>query len=282
MQKLVFKNKTLDLRTPTIMGILNVTPDSFSDGGQFHNLNKAVEQALKMQQQGADIIDVGGESTRPGATHVSEHQELDRVIPVIQRIREETDIPISVDTSKPVVMNEAVQAGANMINDVRALQAEGALQMAVDCNVPVCLMHMQGNPTTMQQAPHYSSVVNQVTQFLSSRVEQAIAAGVNREKIIIDPGFGFGKTLENNYELLSNLNHFRQLGLPILVGMSRKSMIGNLLNKPIDERLAASIACATIACIKGAHIIRVHDVAETKDALRIVEATVMASQLTSP
>lgn len=282
MQKLVFKNKTLDLRTPTIMGILNVTPDSFSDGGQFHNLNKAVEQALKMQQQGADIIDVGGESTRPGATHVSEHQELDRVIPVIQRIREETDIPISVDTSKPVVMNEAVQAGANMINDVRALQAEGALQMAVDCNVPVCLMHMQGNPTTMQQAPHYSSVVNQVTQFLSSRVEQAIAAGVNREKIIIDPGFGFGKTLENNYELLSNLNHFRQLGLPILVGMSRKSMIGNLLNKPIDQRLAASIACATIACIKGAHIIRVHDVAETKDALRIVEATVMASQLTSP
>ena len=266
--------KTLDLGSPVVMGILNVTPDSFSDGGRYDVLDAAVEQALKMQTEGAAIIDIGGESTRPGAAAVDLHQELDRVVPVIGVLSRELDIPISIDTSKPGVMREAVAAGAGMINDVNALNAAGAMQAAKDADVPVCIMHMQGQPRTMQQAPDYQDVVSEVRQYLSDRVAACEAAGIPRRRIIVDPGFGFGKTLEHNLDLLAALNSFRELGVPLLVGLSRKSTIGQVTGRPVEERLAGSLAAAVMAVERGASIIRVHDVAATVDALKFTLAVI--------
>jgi dihydropteroate synthase len=263
--------RELDLTTPIVMGILNVTPDSFSDGGQYTELSEALAQAAQMVTDGAKIIDVGGESTRPGAAEVSLNEELERVIPIIALIAEHLDVAISVDTSKPEVMRQAVAAGAHIINDVRALQEEGALTAAAELAVPVCIMHMQGQPINMQNSPLYSDVIDEVYAFLQQRIEACINAGIKRENIIIDPGFGFGKTLEQNYQLLAQVEQFHQLELPLLIGLSRKSMIGNLLQREPTQRLAGSLACATIAASKGAQILRVHDVRETADALAIVQ-----------
>jgi dihydropteroate synthase len=261
------------LKKPVIMGILNVTPDSFSDGGHFFSQQDALRQAMRMIADGADIIDVGGESTRPGAQPVSVAEELERVVPIIELIRNETDTPVSVDTSKAEVMKAAVAAGASMINDVAALAEEGALSMAAELQVPVCLMHMQGKPRTMQKAPQYNDgVVSEVKRFLAERVGMAVDAGISGSSLIIDPGFGFGKTLQHNYELLNRLSELQSLGLPILVGISRKSMIGNLLNAGMEERLPGSLAAAVLAMERGASIFRVHDVAETRQALTVVSA----------
>ena len=265
-----FKNKFLDLSTSKVMGILNVTPDSFSDGGVFDMLENGITQAALMLSEGADIIDIGGESTRPGAQAVSVQQELDRVIPVIESISQRFDTIISIDTSKAQVMTEAVNAGASLINDVRALQESGALNAAVAAKVPVCLMHMQGRPRVMQQNPYYENVVQDVMLFLRQRISICRKAGFAEEQIIVDPGFGFGKSLEHNYQMLANLEKFHQLKVPVLAGMSRKSMIGNLLQRKIDQRLAGNIAVATVAAQKGAQIIRVHDVQETVDAVKII------------
>ncbi len=254
------------------MGILNVTPDSFSDGGQFFSLDDAKHQAERMATAGASMIDVGGESTRPGADAVGEAEELDRVLPVIEAVRAVTDIPVSVDTSKAAVMWQAIEAGAAMINDVAALQGEGALEAAAELGVPVCLMHMQGEPRTMQQAPHYDDVARDIAGFLDSRVTDCVAAGIGRDRIVLDPGFGFGKTHAHNVELLANLRQLRKLGLPILAGLSRKSTLGELTGRPVEERMAASVAAAVVAAMNGASILRVHDVGETVDALRIVAA----------
>ena len=266
--------KSLDLGRPCVMGILNVTPDSFSDGGRYDVLDAAVEQALKMQTEGAAIIDIGGESTRPGAAAVDLQQELDRVLPVIGVLSRELDIPISIDTSKPGVMREAVAAGAGMINDVNALNAAGAMEAAKDAAVPVCIMHMQGQPRTMQQAPDYQDVVSEVWQYLSDRVAACEAAGIPRRRIIADPGFGFGKTLEHNLNLLAALNSFRGLGVPLLVGLSRKSTVGQITGRPVEQRLAGSLAAAVMAVERGASIIRVHDVAATVDALKFTLAVI--------
>lgn len=262
--------RKLDLSQPIVMGILNVTPDSFSDGGSFTQLDSAFVQAQKMLDDGAKIIDIGGESTRPGAQEVSVSEELSRVIPIIEKLSSQTDAIISIDTSKPEVMRAAVDAGADIINDVRALQLDGALTTAAELNVPVCIMHMQGQPKTMQQAPSYTSVVEDVYAFLQERIQTCLDAGIKRENIILDPGFGFGKTLEQNYQLLAQIKQFHQLSLPILIGVSRKSMIGNLLGRDESQRLAGSLACATLAASQGAQILRVHDVQETADALAIV------------
>lgn len=262
--------RKLDLSQPIVMGILNVTPDSFSDGGSFRQLDSAFAQAQKMLDDGAKIIDIGGESTRPGAQEVSVSEELSRVIPIIEKLSSQTDAIISIDTSKPEVMRAAVDAGADIINDVRALQLDGALTTAAELNVPVCIMHMQGQPKTMQQAPSYTSVVEDVYAFLQKRIQTCLDAGIKRENIILDPGFGFGKTLEQNYQLLAQIKQFHQLSLPILIGVSRKSMIGNLLGRDESQRLAGSLACATLAASQGAQILRVHDVQETADALAIV------------
>jgi dihydropteroate synthase len=264
--------KALDLSQPQVMGILNVTPDSFSDAGQFVAAGAAIQHARQMVAEGAAIIDVGGESTRPGAQPVSIQQELDRVIPVIEAIANEISVPISIDTSKPEVMRAAVAAGAGMVNDVCALQADGAMQTVVDLAVPVCLMHMQGEPRSMQSNPQYRDVVEEILAFLGQRVAQCEAAGIARKRIILDPGFGFGKTLEHNLELLRRLEAFQSLQLPLLVGMSRKSMFGALLDRPVEQRLPASLAAAVIAVLKGARIIRAHDVAATVDAVRVCQA----------
>lgn len=266
------RQRQLALTKPVVMGILNVTPDSFSDGGKYNHLDSALFQAEQMLADGAVILDVGGESTRPGAADVSEQDELDRVVPVITAIRERFDCVISVDSSKAAVMSAAIQAGADIINDVRALQEPGALQVAAASGVPVCLMHMQGAPRSMQHAPAYTDVVDEVMQFLLQRVAVCEQAGINRQQLILDPGFGFGKDLQHNYQLLQQLERFVATDMPVLTGMSRKSMIGQLLNAPVNERLAGSLACATIAAIKGAAIIRVHDVKETVQAVRVVTA----------
>jgi dihydropteroate synthase len=265
-----FKDKFLDLSSPRVMGILNVTPDSFSDGGSFNILENGLVQTELMLSEGADIIDIGGESTRPGAQAVSVQQELDRVIPVIESIYQRFDTIISIDTSKAQVMTEAVNAGASLINDVRALQENGSLDAAVAVNVPVCLMHMQGQPRAMQQNPHYDDVIKDVITFLQGRISVCCGAGIDADKIIIDPGFGFGKSLEHNYKMLASLEAFHKLNVPILAGMSRKSMVGNLLQRQIEQRLAGNIAVATVAAQKGAQIIRVHDVKETVDAVKII------------
>ncbi|EOU2462491.1 dihydropteroate synthase [Vibrio navarrensis] len=263
--------KQLDLSTPQIMGILNVTPDSFSDGGQFTHLDAALRQVEKLIQAGAAIIDIGGESTRPGAPEVSLEEELNRVIPVVKAIRASSDVWISVDTSKAEVMRQAIEAGADLINDIRALQEPGALEIAAKAQVPICLMHMQGQPRSMQHSPNYQDVLLEVGEFLRERVKVCEQAGIAKELLILDPGFGFGKTLEHNYHLLAHLESFHQFGLPLLAGMSRKSMIFKLLDKKPADCIVASVTCATIAALKGAQIIRVHDVEETVEAMKIIQ-----------
>lgn len=263
---------SLNIPAPAVMGILNVTPDSFSDGGLFENPHIALRKAASMAEAGAAIIDVGGESTRPGAKNVGEQEEIDRVIPVIESIRAVTDIPISVDTSKPGVMREALAAGASMINDIRALQAEGALAAAAELQVPVCLMHMRGKPQTMQDDPQYDDVVAEVASFLTQRIESCVAAGLGEDLIVVDPGFGFGKTHAHNVELLANLRQLRVRNRPVLVGISRKATLGELTSRELNERMPASVAAAVVAVMGGADIIRAHDVKATVDALKVAQA----------
>jgi dihydropteroate synthase len=267
---------SLRVPVPAVMGILNVTPDSFSDGGRFFSPDAALRQAATMAEDGASIIDIGGESTRPGADSVGEQEELDRVIPLIEAIVAETDIPISIDTSKPAVMRDAVAAGARMINDVNALQADGALAAAADLQVAVCLMHMQGKPRTMQNDPHYDDVVAAVSEFLGQRLDACVAAGIDAGRVLLDPGFGFGKTAEHNIELLANLRQLQVRNRPLLVGISRKATLGVLTGREVHERVAASVAAAVMAVVNGAAIVRAHDVRETVDALRVAAAIVDA------
>jgi dihydropteroate synthase len=255
-----------------VMGVINTTPDSFSDGGQFAVIDSAFHYALKLIDDGVDILDVGGESTRPGSVQVALDKELARTIPLIKLIREVSDVPISIDTNKPDVIQQAVDAGATMINSIWALRLESSLDLAADLDVPVCFMHMQGTPETMQRNPTYDNVVSEVMVFLKHRIEAAIVAGIKPHNIIVDPGFGFGKTLEHNLQLLQSLAEFKSLGVPLLVGMSRKGMIGSILNKPVDQRLHGSVSGAVIAAMLGADIVRVHDVAETIDAIAMVNA----------
>jgi dihydropteroate synthase len=256
-----------------IMGVLNVTPDSFSDGGQYVAIEKAIERAKIMAAQGADIIDIGGESTRPGSNPATVKEELGRVIPIIKEINKEISLPISIDTSKPEVMEKAVIAGASMINDVSALSADGAISMASSLGVKVCLMHMKGKPRTMQDSPTYDDVIDELKTFFSKRISDCVMSGIKNENIIIDPGFGFGKTLNHNLEILKRLREFSSLKLPIMVGISRKSMIGSLLNnRPVDGRIIGSVTAALVAVQNGASIVRVHDVLETRDALDILES----------
>jgi dihydropteroate synthase len=266
---LISKGKALDLTTPQVMGIVNITPDSFSDGGKYHQLESALRHVESMIEAGTAIIDIGGESTRPGAADVNVEKELARVIPVIAAIRQRFDCWISIDTSKALVMTEAVNAGADLINDVRALQEVGALDAAAKANVPICLMHMQGQPRTMQSDPHYVDLITDVNRFFNERIQACEQYGIARQQLILDPGFGFGKTMAHNYQLLAQLEQFHQFGLPLLAGMSRKSMISKLLNKPPMDCVAGSLACATIAAMKGAQIIRVHDAQETIDVIQV-------------
>jgi dihydropteroate synthase len=266
--------RTLDLRNPNIMGVLNITPDSFSDGGELWsnhrpNRDRIVQRAQRMVADGATVLDVGGESTRPGAQPVSAQEEIDRVLPVIEWLTIELDAVLSVDTSNPVLMQHAVHAGAGMINDVRALTAPGAIAAAAALTVPVVLMHMQGTPDTMQQAPHYGDVCAEVCTALRDRVNACEQAGIARNRIIVDPGFGFGKTLAHNLSLLKHLSTLAAMGLPVLAGLSRKSMIGAITGRPVDQRLAGSVALALLAAQNGARLLRVHDVAETADALTL-------------
>ena len=269
---------TFQLDVPAVMGILNVTPDSFSDGGRFTARDAALRHAVDMVAEGADILDVGGESTRPGASAVTEQEEIDRVIPAIEAIRGELSVPISVDTSKPEVMRAAVAAGASMINDVRALREDGALEAAAELQRPVCLMHMQGQPRTMQKDPEYDDVVAEVTEFLAGRVAKCREAGLDEKLIVIDPGFGFGKSAEHNIDLLANLRQLAVIGVPILFGASRKSTLGAMTGRDVDQRLPASLAAAVLAVNNGASIVRVHDVAETVDALKIAAAVTEAGR----
>ena len=274
--KLFAQGTSLDLTHPHVMGILNVTPDSFSDGGQHNTLIEAVKHANAMLNAGATIIDVGGESTRPGAAEVSVDEELSRVVPVVEALAQRFETWISVDTSRPEVIRETARAGAHIINDIRSLQLPGALEAAAETGLPVCLMHMQGQPGSMQDAPHYENVFADVDRFFSEQIARCEAAGIAKEKLLLDPGFGFGKNLTHNYQLLARLSEFHHFGLPLLVGMSRKSMVGQLLNVGPADRLSGSLACAVIAAMQGAQIIRVHDVKETVEAVRVVEATLSA------
>lgn len=273
--------RPLLLDRPRIMGILNVTPDSFSDGGDWLSPREAVLHAHHMATAGADIIDIGGESTRPGAAPVPVQQELDRVIPVIEALWAETRIPISIDTSKPEVMRAAAEAGAGMINDVFALRREGALEAAAALGLPVCLMHMQGEPRSMQSAPEYRDVATEVREFLLQRAADCEAAGIARETILLDPGFGFGKRLEHNLELLRRLPELAAHGYPVLAGLSRKSMLGEITGRPVSERAAGSVALALLAAQAGAAVLRVHDVAETRDVLKVLEAVFPAGANTA-
>ncbi|HEX5459062.1 MAG TPA: dihydropteroate synthase [Steroidobacteraceae bacterium] len=266
------RGRVLGLERPVVMGVLNVTPDSFSDGGRFVRLDAAVARGVQMAEEGAAIIDVGGESTRPGSRPVDLQEELRRVIPVIARLRDRTPAILSVDTSKPEVMHAAAAAGAAMINDVRALRDPGALEAAVITGCGVCLMHMLGEPHTMQDAPGYQDVVAEVRLFLEQRVEACLTAGLPPERIVLDPGFGFGKTLEHNLELLRHLGELSMADLPILAGFSRKSMVGAITGRSADDRVHGSIALAVVAALNGARILRVHDVAATVDALKVVAA----------
>jgi len=280
--RLTCAGRVLDLGRTQVMGILNVTPDSFSDGGHLYraaklSIDQALVHAAGMMADGATIIDVGGESTRPGAAPVSVQEELDRVIPVVERIAAELDVVISVDTSAPEVITASAAAGAGLINDVRSLQRDGALEAAAATGLPVCVMHMQGaSPATMQQDPRYIDVVAEVRVFLEQQIERCVTAGIARERLVLDPGFGFGKSLQHNLQLLKHMDTLLALGFPLLVGTSRKSMVGQALDRPVDQRLAGSLATAVLAVERGARIIRVHDVAATVDAVRMTEA-VLAS-----
>lgn len=282
---MVFKDTEIVFNSPKVMGILNVTPDSFSDGGKFNSVDAAFKQADLMVNKGACFIDVGGESTRPGASEVSLQEELDRVVPVIEKIANSLDVIVSVDTSKPEVMTAAVNAGAKLINDVRALSLPNALETAVGFakthNIPTCVMHMQGSPLVMQDNPEYDNVVEDVVEFFRQQIQRLTHAGFKYQQIMLDPGFGFGKTLDHNYQMLKYFVNFTQFDLPVLAGMSRKSMIGNLLNKQITERLAGDIASHTIAAMAGASIVRVHDVEEAVDAMKIVDKVNSLSELSN-
>ena len=275
--KISYKNqqgsdRLLDLTSPKIMGILNFTPDSFSDSGKFFTLDKALYQVEKMLNDGADIIDIGGESTRPNAPIVDLADELERVVPLVEAVRQRFDCLISVDSSKAEVFRQAAKVGADILNDIRALQEPNALETAAQLGLPVCLMHMQGTPQNMQQNPEYDDVIEEVADFLNQRIFACLTAGIPKEHIILDVGFGFGKTVQHNYQLLKHLNAFVQSGYPVLAGLSRKSMIGNVLNKPVEQRTIGSVAGALLAIQNGAKIVRVHDVAETADALKIWQA----------
>lgn len=261
----------LKLDRPLVMGIVNVTPDSFSDGGRYVSVSRAVAHAQQLIADGADMLDIGGESTRPGAAEVCEQEELDRVLPVIEGLRD-CALPISIDTWKPAVMRAAIRAGASMVNDVNALQAEGALPAVMASDAAVCLMHKQGTPLSMQLQPHYNDVVREVADFMRQRIAAVEAAGIRKERIVIDPGFGFGKSLAHNLALLRELESFAKLGFPVLAGLSRKSMLGAITGREVGERLAASVAAALLAVQHGAAIVRVHDVRETVDALKILNA----------
>ncbi|AVB21973.1 MULTISPECIES: dihydropteroate synthase [Pseudomonas syringae group] len=265
-------NRVLDLAHTHVMGILNATPDSFSDGGRYSQLDAALRHAEAMVLAGATLIDVGGESTRPGARPVSPAQEVERVAPVVEIISRELDVIISVDTSTPEVMLATAGLGAGLINDVRSLQRPGALEAAASTGLPVCLMHMQGEPGTMQNDPHYEDLLAEVSAFLLERMNQCVAAGIDRQQIILDPGFGFAKTLEHNLSLFKRMEALHALGRPLLVGVSRKSMIGAVLGRPVDQRLSGGLALAALAMTKGAKILRVHDVAETADVVRMIAA----------
>lgn len=271
-------DRELDLSHTHVMGILNITPDSFSDGGRYNRMDLALRRVEQMLDAGATIIDVGGESTRPGAALVSVQEEVDRVVPMVEAIKSRFDTVVSIDTSTPEVMTGSAQVGAGLINDIRALLRPGALQAAVDSGLAVCLMHMQGEPQTMQQAPVYGSVLAEVNSFLELRVQACLDAGIERSRLVLDPGFGFGKSLQHNLELFAAMQQVRPLDLPLLVGVSRKSMIGQALNRPVDQRLCGGLALATLAVAKGARIVRVHDVAETVDAVRMTEAVLAAEQ----
>ncbi|MCP4700352.1 MAG: dihydropteroate synthase [Gammaproteobacteria bacterium] len=261
------------------MGVLNVTPDSFSDGGQFTSVPAALAHARQMFAEGADYIDIGGESTRPGAQPTPVQEELDRVMPVVEAIHAELPVAISVDTSKTQVMREAIAAGVSMINDVNALCAEGALSITAASRVKVCLMHKQGDSRTMQQAPHYDDVLGEIKNFLGKRVLACEQAGIAKQRLFVDPGFGFGKTLAHNLTIMHNLQLFLDLGCTLLVGVSRKSMLGMLLNKPVDQRLYGGLALAVLAVLKGASVIRTHDVAATADALKVIHAVSAQNRL---
>ena len=269
-------NRVLDLAHTHVMGILNVTPDSFSDGGRFSQLDAALRHAEAMVAAGATLIDVGGESTRPGARAVSPLEELERVAPIVERIHRELDVIISVDTSTPAVMRETARLGAGLINDVRSLQRDGALDAAAATGLPVCLMHMLGEPGDMQNDPHYRNVTEEVCEFLAGRMAQCAAVGIAAERIVLDPGFGFAKTLQHNLSLFKHMEALNVFGRPLLVGVSRKSMIGHALNRPVGERLYGGLALAALAMGKGARILRVHDVAETVDVVRMITAVEMA------
>lgn len=269
-------DRELDLSRTRVMGIVNITPDSFSDGGHYNRMDAALQRVEQMLAAGAALIDVGGESTRPGAALVSVQEEVDRVVPVVEAIKARFDTLVSVDTSTPEVMRASAQAGAGLINDIRALSRPGAMQAAVDSGLAVCLMHMQGDPQTMQQAPVYDSVLDEVNTFLERRVQACLDAGIARNKLVLDPGFGFGKSLQHNLGLFAALPQVRPLDLPLLVGVSRKSMIGQTLDRPVDQRLSGGLALTTLAVAWGARIIRVHDVAETVDAVRMTEAVLAA------
>ena len=265
-------NRVLDLAHTHVMGILNATPDSFSDGGRYTRLDDALRHAQAMVAAGATLIDVGGESTRPGARVVTPDEELERVAPVVEALSRELDVIISVDTSTPVVISETARLGAGLINDVRSLRREGALQAAAATGLPVCLMHMLGEPGDMQDNPQYENLLGEVTAFLRERMQQCAAAGIPNERIILDPGFGFAKSLDHNLGLFKHMHELHSLGRPLLVGVSRKSMIGGALGRPVGERLYGGLALAALAMTKGAKILRVHDVAETVDVVRMIAA----------
>jgi dihydropteroate synthase len=271
-------DKVVDLGTPRVMGVLNVTPDSFSDGGRFTSLDAAIARAVQMVEEGAAIVDVGGESTRPGAQAVDAEEELRRVIPVLEALVARLPVPISVDTGKPEVMREAVRAGAGMINDVYGFRRPQAMESVAASRAALCVMHMQGEPRTMQVAPHYADVVTEVARFLAARVEECRVHGIDARRIVIDPGFGFGKTLEHNLALLARLGEITQSEIPVLVGLSRKSMLGTITGRPVDDRVHAGAAAAAIAVLKGARLVRTHDVAATIDAVHIATAVARGEQ----
>ena len=275
--KLFAQDSYLDLSHPHVMGILNVTPDSFSDGGKFNTMEKAIAHALQLVEEGADILDIGGESTRPGATPVPLDEELKRVIPVIEGLRD-VGVPLSIDTYKPQVMQAAITAGADIVNDVCALREPQALEIVAASQAGVCLMHMQGRPQTMQADPQYDDVVSEVRDFLKDRLNAAVQAGIDRSRIVLDPGFGFGKRTAHNLTLLNHLNDIQALGLPLLIGLSRKSVLGQVVGSSVDERVHASIAASVVSVMKGANIVRVHDVKPTIDALKIVQAVMNEKQ----